>query len=167
MAANPDMVDRARALIARLELIPHPEGGFYRETHRSAEMVVSPRVGALRHCLTDIYFLLLAGQISRFHRVHHDELWHFHEGAPLELFEFDDRSGELRATRLDPAGDPPCFRHCVVGGRWQAAVSGGDFSLVSCAVAPGFDFADFSFLVDSSESVARLRSLHPDQAHLL
>ena len=167
MAADPDMADRARALIARLELVPHPEGGFYRETYRAAEMVYSPRVGASRHCLTDIYFLLLSGQISRFHRVHHDELWHFHEGAPLELCEFNDCSQEMRVTRLDPAGDPPCFRHCVVGGLWQAAVPCGDFSLVSCTVAPGFDFADFSFLADSPEAVARLRALHPGQAHLL
>lgn len=159
--------ERARVLIDGLALAPHPEGGFFREIHRSAETVLSPRSKAPRHCLTDIYFLLLAGQVSRFHRVLHDELWHFYEGAPLLLFEFDEVSGELRATRLDPAGNPPTYGACVIGGTWQAAVSSGEYSLVGCTVAPGFDFADFSFLADHPEVALRFRSSHPDHTHLL
>lgn len=158
---------RARELIEGLALAPHPEGGYFREIHRSADKVFSPRANGPRHCLTDIYFLLLAGQVSRFHRVLHDELWHFHEGAPLLLLTFDEASGDLRSTRLDPAARPPCFSHCVSGGTWQAAVSRGAYSLVGCSVAPGFDFADFAFLADHPEAAARLRLVHPDHAHLL
>lgn len=159
--------ERARVLIDGLALAPHPEGGFFREIHRSTETVLSPRTNMPRHCLTDIYFLLLAGQVSRFHRVLHDELWHFYEGAPLLLFEFDGASTELRLTRLDPAGSPPNYSACVAGGTWQAAISTGAYSLVGCTVAPGFDFADFAFLADHPEDGASLRAAHPDRAHLL
>lgn len=167
MVATSGVTKRAQALIDGLGLTPHPEGGFFREIYRSAETVLSPRTKAPRPCLTDIYFLLLAGQISRFHRVLHDELWHFYEGAPLLLFEFDGVAGELRSTRLDPAGHPPKYSSCVVGGIWQAAVSAGEYSLVGCTVAPGFDFADFTFLTDNPAAASCLRSSHPDHAYLL
>ena len=92
MSATACSAARRRELIDALGLVPHPEGGFFREIHRTAATVISPSCGLPRNCLTDIYFLLAAGQESRFHRVLHDELWHFYEGAPLQLFEFDARS---------------------------------------------------------------------------
>ena len=92
--------------------------------------------------MTEIYFLLCEGQVSRFHKVLHDEFWHFYEGSPLRLID-----GDLEIFDeiiLDPK--KANYQHCVKGGRWQAAESTGEYTLVGCTVAPGFDFADFAFL---------------------
>ncbi len=167
MSATACSASRRRELIAALGLVPHPEGGFFREIHRAAATVISPSCGLPRSCLTDIYFLLAAGQVSRFHRVLHDELWHFYEGAPLQLFEFDACDGGLCAALLDPQASPPRFAHCIPGGVWQAACSSGDYSLVGCCVAPGFEFADFAFLADDPAASSLLRTRHPAHLHFL
>ena len=128
-------------LIEKYQLSPHPEGGYYREVYRSAQTVNSPITGEKRHAVTQIYFLLTAGQISRFHRVVHDEIWHFYEGAPLTLIQYDGKKvGE------QTIGPDSGYMAVVPGGVWQAAESTGEYTLVGCTVAPGFDFADFSFL---------------------
>ena len=150
------MNERARTLIDSLELSPHPEGGFYREVYRSESTVTSPVNGAVRASATDIYFLLTAGQVSRFHRVLHDEIWHFYEGAPLELIELDPELSRLTKTLLQ-GGSSPWFRHCIRGGNWQAAATTGDYSLVGCTVAPGFDFADFTFMAEAVQSAVRAK----------
>jgi predicted cupin superfamily sugar epimerase len=138
----------AEELISLLDLEPHPEGGYYRETYRSSTSVASPSHGESRNAVTDIYFLLTNGQVSRFHRVCHDEIWHFYSGSPLRLLVWD--GAAVKETIIgEPAGP---FKHVVVGGEWQAAESLGEYSLVGCTVAPGFDFADFQFLTDSSDS---------------
>ncbi|MCV0394490.1 MAG: cupin domain-containing protein [Rhizobiaceae bacterium] len=130
------MVSQADAIIAALGLRPHPEGGWYVETFRD------PAGGARGHS-TAIYFLLKRGEASAWHRVKDAaEVWHYHAGAPLELRISDGASMETR--RLGPdvvAGERP--QAVVPAGRWQAARTTGDYTLVGCTVAPGFDFAAF------------------------
>ena len=143
-------------LIRRYGLEPHPEGGWYREVHRSGELV-SRLDGQRRAALTAILFLLPQGEISRWHRVSDaDETWHHAGGAPLELLALSPEGGELRHQRLSavhvqPQGWPEETATplaVVPAGWWQAARSLGAWSLVSCCVGPGFDFADFTLLRD-------------------
>jgi predicted cupin superfamily sugar epimerase len=133
MAEAPSAAD----IIARLALQPHPEGGHYRETFRD------PRTDANGRALsTAIYFLLARGERSHWHRIDAVEIWHYHAGHALTLRIADDNG--QRSVRLGPdlaAGEVP---QAVVPARaWQAAESGGDWTLVGCTVAPGFDFATF------------------------
>jgi predicted cupin superfamily sugar epimerase len=143
-------LESSRLLIARHGLKPHPEGGWYREVHRS-EQQVSRADGARRSGLTVILFLLEAGRPSAWHRVHGaDESWHFIGGAPLELLlrASGDHPTETRllGSGLSHSGlsHPELQPLAVVpAGWWQAARSQGAWSLVSCCVGPGFDFQDF------------------------
>jgi uncharacterized protein len=137
-------------LAQRLDLVPHPEGGWYRQTWRSPVSFTPEGYRGERSAATAIYFLLHPGERSRWHVVRSDELWFWHGAGPLEL-------------RLGGAGDRPSTEDIVLlggdvmagqqpqarvpGGVWQAAEPAGDLPvLVSCVVAPGFDFADFRML---------------------
>ncbi len=156
------MQGRAADLVRALGLVPHPEGGFYREMWRSATRV-DPADGRGAHAgLTSIYFLLPAGATSRWHRVRSDELWHHCEGAPLELWLARPDTLELRTLRLGPleAGQAPV--HGVTAGHWQAARSTGAYTLVSCSVGPGFDFADFELLADAGALAEELCRTRPE-----
>ena len=127
----------AGAVIARLELKPHPEGGHYRETFRDTLIVDGGRAAS-----TAIYFLLARGEQSHWHRIDAVEIWHYHAGSALTL-RIADATGE-RAIRLGPdviAGEQP--QGIVPASAWQAAESTGDWTLVGCTVSPGFDFAKF------------------------
>jgi predicted cupin superfamily sugar epimerase len=134
-------------LAERLDLQPHPEGGWYRETWRSPVSFVPDGYPGARSAATAIYYLLSAGERSRWHVVRSDELWLWHGGGPLAL-SFGGTGaepGEVRILTLGGdlgAGQRP---QVVVPGRtWQSAEPAGqDPVLVSCIVAPGFDFADF------------------------
>ena len=161
------MKNRAQTLIDTLELAPHPEGGYFKEIYRSATEVHSPHAGASRSGLTDIYFLLLAGQVSRFHRVLHDEIWHFYEGAPLMLVEIEAEGLTLQDIRLENFGSVPRYKYCVKGGNWQAAYSTGNYSLAGCTVAPGFDFADFEFLRDNASLCPGVLEKYPKIKQLI
>ncbi len=149
----------AERLIADLRLTAHPEGGYFRETFRSAERVHTGR-GLSRSALTTILFLLTGETFSAFHRLASDETWHFYRGD------------ELTVEIIDPAG-----RHerRVLGsdGPWQTAVPGGayfashvenpiGYALVGCDVAPGFEFSDF-FLPSRSVLIAA----YPQHAALI
>jgi uncharacterized protein len=161
------MDPRARALIEGLELAPHPEGGHYREIHRSTSTVV-PRDGrAVRSASTGIYFLLAAGEYSRWHRVASDETWHHYEGEPLELLVATPDMSEGRRVVLSRPleHDGPAFT--VPAHYWQAARPLGAYALVGCTVAPGFDFDDFRFLREVPELAARLATQAPELAALL
>ena len=129
-------------IIEKYQLTAHPEGGYYREIYRSEQQVNSSINGAPRAALTHIYFLLQAGQISRFHRVLHDEVWNHYEGAPIRLIGYNEKISNEKII------GPGCedYTYVFPGGLWQAAESTGEYSLVGCSVAPGFDFADFSFM---------------------
>ena len=127
----------ADRLITLLKLKPHPEGGHFRETFRDGEG---------RGHSTAIYFLLKAGEVSRWHRVDAAEAWHFYRGAPLEL-----RIGKavyLLGPDVEEAQAPQVV---VPPGAWQSARSLGEYTLVGCTVAPGFDFAHFEMAPDGFE----------------
>lgn len=155
---------RAQALIDRLALSPHPEGGWYRRLYRSTTEVVGP--AGPRAALTSIVYLLRAGETGRWHRVHADEAWHFYDGAPLDLWVADAQLGSVDARWLGPV-DLALPVSVVPAGCWQAARSRGDYSLVGCTVAPGFEFADFALLADDAALSDRLRRSHPEHASLL
>lgn len=124
-------------IIAKLGLVPHPEGGRYAETWRSA-----PGDGG-RSAGTAIYFLLCAGERSHWHRVDADETWHHYAGGPLELLMAPTADGPASAQILTDdltRGRPQAV---VPKGQWQAARPLGDWVLVGCTVSPGFDFAGF------------------------
>jgi len=127
----------ASDIIARLELKPHPEGGYYRETFRDASVDAQGRARS-----TAIYFLLAKGDRSQWHRIDAVEVWHYYAGDVLSLQIADD--GGQHIVRLGPdlaAGEAP--QAVVPAGTWQSAASTGDWTLVGCTVAPGFDFATF------------------------
>ena len=127
----------AQEIIARLGLQPHPEGGHYRETFRDSRGQDDGRAHS-----TAIYFLLARGERSHWHRIDAVEIWHYYAGAPLTLRIADDDG--LRTLRLGAdlaAGELP--QGIVPPHAWQAAESEGDWTLVGCTVAPGFDFASF------------------------
>lgn len=128
--------EEAQALIRRLGLQPHPEGGHYRETYRA------PAATGERAAVTLIYFLLQAGELSAWHRVDAVEIWHWYAGAPL-LLTLSEGQGR-RDLPLGPdfaAGQEP--QRVVPAGAWQTARSLGDWTLVGCSVAPAFEFAGF------------------------
>jgi predicted cupin superfamily sugar epimerase len=124
-------------IIAALGMQPHPEGGHYAETWRG------PDRGDGRATATMIYFMLRAGERSHWHRVDADEIWLYHLGDPLRLSISADGAAvadHLLGVELT-AGEQPQI--VVPADAWQAAESLGEFTLVSCAVAPGFEFAGF------------------------
>jgi predicted cupin superfamily sugar epimerase len=128
----------AAEVVRTLALAPHPEGGHYRETYRD------PAVdGSGRSVGTAIYYLLRAGEVSRWHRVDAGEIWHFYAGAPLMLgIVAPDGTSSWQAVGSDLSrGERP--QVVVPKGSWQSARSLGAWSLVGCTVAPGFEFAGF------------------------
>ena len=128
----------AAAMVAALQLQPHPEGGWYRETWRAGATLAGGRAAA-----TSILFLLEAGERSHWHRVDADELWIFQAGVPLALSVSSDGAPLTVTLGADPlAGQTP--QHLVPAGAWQSAVAGeAGWTLVACVVAPGFEFAGF------------------------
>jgi predicted cupin superfamily sugar epimerase len=133
----------SKDIVNHLGLLPHPEGGYYKETYRAGETVINQN-GRSRNVCTAIYFLLEETDKSHFHRILSDELWFFHLGQPLEvicIFE-----GKLKSVVLGNnilSGELLSFR--VPANTWFASRIKGEkgFGLVSCTVAPGFDFDDF------------------------
>ena len=161
------MDPRARQLIERLGLAPHPEGGFFREHFRAAGSVVPEDGRGARAALTAIHFLLPAGQVSRWHAVASDEVWSFQEGDPLALVCAAPDTLRVEQVRLGRASDGHAPAFAVPAGYWQAAWPAGAFALVSCAVGPGFDFADFRLLGDDPAARRRIESHLAPFAHLL
>ncbi len=140
------MHPRARELITLLQLEPHPEGGYFVETFRSRLSVRPVDSRDPRAALTVIYFLLVHGGVSRWHRVVSDEAWHWYEGDPVELFIASPDTGVIQSSLLGPVSGKALPQQVVPAGHWQAARSRGAYSLVGCSVGPGFDFADFTML---------------------
>jgi predicted cupin superfamily sugar epimerase len=134
---NPPLT--AADMIRLLDLKPHPEGGHFRETFRDARMIEGQRAAS-----TAIYFLLAAPERSHWHKVDAAEAWLWHAGAALVLELTESEKGPVRRIKLGAdlaSGERP--QAVVPAGVWQAAESLGDWTLVSCTVAPGFEFSGF------------------------
>lgn len=136
----------ASELIAGLQLQAHPEGGYFRETYRSADQIVRANDGQTRSAATAIYYLLCDGAHSSWHRIKSDEVWHFYAGAPL-LVHVLNPDGSLSTLRLGNAmtHDEVVFQAVVAAGLWFAAecADPAGFALVGCTVAPGFEYSEF------------------------
>ena len=136
----------AEELIDRLELLPHPEGGHYRETYRSQQRVLRAGNDLSRSAATAIYYLLRQGERSTWHRIQSDEMWHFYAGEPLHIHVLE-HGRELYTLILgNPSThDGAIFQALVPAGAWFAAqcAGSGAYALVGCTVAPGFEFQEF------------------------
>jgi uncharacterized protein len=144
--------------IQHLHLTRHIEGGSFNEVYRSP-LIFPPdslpgKTGGNRNACTHIYFLLEKNQFSAFHRIRFDELWHFYAGDPLTVYEID-KAGRLHEHVLgnDPTKEQSLFCTIAAGSWFGSKVNvDGEYSLVGCTVAPGFDFEDFE-LAKRSELV--------------
>jgi predicted cupin superfamily sugar epimerase len=140
-------VPSAAEMIAKLALKPHPEGGHYRETFRDTRLIDG------RPASTAILFLLASSERSHWHRIDAVEVWHYYAGAPLKLEIVDGAKEEIIRLGADVhAGEVPQFT--VPARAWQAAETTGDWTLVGCTVAPGFQFDKFE-LADKDWSPKR------------
>jgi uncharacterized protein len=144
---NAETVLTAADVIRLLELRPHPEGGHFRETFRDASLVFpAARAGegaAGRAASTAIYYLLARGERSHWHRTDTTEVWNWYAGAPLKLDVAPERGPRESVTLGNALTAGECPQAVVPAHVWQAAQSLGDWTLVGCTVAPGFDFAKF------------------------
>lgn len=133
--------DRINFLVQNLELLPHPEGGFYKETYRSPESIQTE--AGDRNLMTSIYFLLTSDHVSRFHRIKSDEHWYFHEGSSLTIHLLNNQGHEK--LDLGPLSQKSKPYHLVLANTiFGSSIEEQDgYALVSCVVAPGFDFKDF------------------------
>lgn len=140
----------ATSLIQKLGLKEHPEGGYFKETYRSDEIISKSNLGkqysGSRNQSTCIYFLLTSEKFSAFHKINQDEIWHFYKGDPLQLHIIS-KEGTYKTITLGnnfEKGETP--QYIVKGGDWFAAEvpTKEAYTLVGCTVAPGFDFADFT-----------------------
>jgi predicted cupin superfamily sugar epimerase len=129
------------SLVYDLQLLPHPEGGFYREMYRSPTIVNADGL-VQKSAYTSIYYLLSGNDFSSWHRIKSDETWYFHSGCDVVIYFFDENK-VLQTVQLGL--DSKCLQATISASTWFAAkpISQDSFCLVSCAVAPGFEFADF------------------------
>ena len=155
-------------LVDTLSLSPHPEGGYYREVYRHRVEINScclpKNMEGKRNYLTSIYFLLPHGEFSAFHKIKQDEVWYFHEGSPL-MIHMIDPNGLYSKIKLGVVDDNyGVYQFTVPANVWFAAecIEENSFSLVSCAVAPGFDFNDF-LLADRAQLIQE----YPEHADLI
>lgn len=150
--------------IQQLQLLPHPEGGYYKETYRSQATANFKGFDGERNYCTGIYFLIEKNNFSALHRIKSDEMWHFYAGDALEVIEITPE-GKLIITHVGSnlmKGE--VFQYTVKAGHWfgSRVIQGGDFSLVGCTVSPGFDFNDFE-MADRTN----LTELFPEYKNLI
>ncbi len=153
--------ERINELVEGLKLKAHPEGGFYTEIYRSQETLETD--AGTRNLSTSIYFLLRSADVSHFHRIKSDELWFWHEGSALSIHVLGENGHEIRRLGpVDQKGARPqqlVEANTIFGSTVEDVES---FALVSCVVAPGFDFRDFE-LFQSDELLA----LYPQQEEII
>lgn len=153
------MDQKVQSLIQELNLLPHPEGGFYSETYRSEEKIE----GKDRDLMTAIYFLLTSDNVSKFHRIKSDELWFFHSGSPLIVHTLDENGHtEFLVGNDISKGEKPQLlvpKNTIFG---SSVKNENAYSLVSCVVAPGFDFADFELFKKEE-----LLAIYPNQEAII
>lgn len=162
------MQTEIKNIAKKLELLPHPEGGFYRETYRSEivmpQEILGEEFSANRNVSTCIYFMLTSDSFSAFHRIKQDEIWHFYRGSALNLYLISP-VGEHTVVKIGKEilnEEVPQF--VVPAGYWFAAevCEKDSYSLIGCTVAPGFDFADFELAEKD-----KLRKLFPNQEDII
>lgn len=156
------MHPRAVALVERLGLKPHPEGGYFREVFRSPHQVQPMDDRGTRSALTTIYFLLVEGECSRWHRVRSDEVWHYYEGDPLELYWIEQTGDTWHRCVLGPVEEGSRPVAVVQAGCWQAARTMGAYTLIGCTVGPGFEYDDFEMMRDLPEEAKEIRRRFPE-----
>jgi len=138
------MVREASYWIEKLQLMPHPEGGYFKEIYRSLDVIPQAKIfQGQRNTSTAIYYLLEKGDFSCFHRIQSDELWHHYEGGPVHIYYV--KGDEIITLKLGKdlsKGQSPM--HMVPKNTWFASelANDTDYALMGCTVAPGFDFAD-------------------------
>jgi len=158
----------AAELVSQYNLLPHPEGGWYKENYRSNEIVhgnaLPSRFSGDRAFSTAIYFLLETGNFSAFHRIKSDECWHFYAGDPLDLYIIHENGTLEHVIIGNHLDNNEHFQYVVPAGCWFASRPAKEsaFSFLGCTVSPGFDFQDFE-LADK----ARLISWFPQHASLI
>jgi uncharacterized protein len=159
---------QAQTWIQRLGLQKHLEGGWFRETYRSAETIsaeaLPERYGGVRCFSTQIHYLLESGDFSAFHRIRSDEVWHFYAGSAIAIHVLG-HAGRYSKLLLGVNPDRgESFQAVVPAGAWFAAEveEAGSFAIAGCTVAPGFDFADFEIAKRSA-----LCELYPDHEALI
>lgn len=156
--------EQAEHWIQKLNLQPHPEGGFYSELYRSNLRVnrIADAANKSYSACTSIYYLLEGNDFSSFHRLASDEIWYFHKGAPL-FIHLIDNDGNYTSQELSDQ-ETGVFSFRVEAGIWFAAsIPGGiGYTLVSCVVAPGFEFAEFKLA-----NKDQLISLYPQHTQIL
>lgn len=155
-------------LVQQFKMLPHPEGGYYKETYRSTELIgknaLPTRFGGDRYFSTAIYFLLEQGNFSAFHKIKSDECWHFYAGQTLLVYVLL-HNGDLDIIKVgNNIEEGETFQYVVPANCWFASQPApeSDFSFVGCTVAPGFDFTDFE-LATAHEMVA----LFPQHANII
>ncbi len=145
--------------VEKLGLMPHPEGGFFKETYQSQNYLPSkalpPGFSGQRKISTAIYFLLNDSNFSAFHKIKSDEIWHFYLGNAVEIFYIDNKNQMQRICLGNNPANNEVFQAVVPAGCWFGSriISKQGYSLVGCTVAPGFDFQDFE-MADRNKLVA-------------
>lgn len=161
-------MERINYLVSQFDLQPHPEGGFYKETYRSDDLipqeVLREEFSGPRNLCTGIYFLLTHGNFSAFHRIKQDELWHFYEGDTIHIHVIDAHGEYTRfelGTEFESGEQPQAL---VPKNAWFASEikKGGRYALAGCTVSPGFNFDDFE-LADRQKLSAKF----PDHKNLI
>jgi len=165
------MENMIKQWVEKLQLLPHPEGGFYKENYRSTETLehgcIPERFTGSRSMSTAIYFLITAGNFSAFHRIKSDECWHFYSGSCLLVYVIFP-NGNLEIIRLGSnIKNGEVFQYVVPANCWFASCPAPEsqYSFVGCTVAPGFDFNDFEMA--DSEYLAKEYPLHKEIIHSL
>ncbi|WP_298894394.1 cupin domain-containing protein [uncultured Psychroserpens sp.] len=162
------MNNKIEQIIKQLELQPHPEGGYFKETYRSSGEIKNDSLGdnyiGQRNYSTCIYFLLTSDNFSALHRIKQDEIWHFYDGSPIRLHVISEsgiHTEHLIGNDLNK-GEVP--QYIVPGGCWFAAevIDKNAYSLVGCTVSPGFSFEDFEL-----KSRTELIALFPDKETII
>ena len=154
-------MSNAKYWIDRLELMPHPEGGYYREVYRSTDTTRHPEHSKKRNLATSIYFLLEGENISHFHELSSDELWYYHDGQGANIHVFQD--GKHQTCQLSKAPDGQLQVLIPAHSEFAAEViDQKGYVLMGCVVTPGFDFEDFRML-----KKGKMLEKYPDYAALI
>ncbi len=159
MSHSYDVADR---LIESLELIRHPEGGWYREVYRADTMVIHPHQLRKRSAATAIYYLLKYPDYSSFHRLSSDEIWHFYQGGAILIHELTEQG--MKSTRLGGDTKGSLYQYVVRRDSWFAVElqEADTYALAGCTMAPGFDFEDFKLAAKD-----QLLAEFPDQEEII